>query len=106
MKRQNQIQMKQFGSIIVLFISVLGSAQNYKGENTNVKQDGLHQIQLSPEVRAAANENLSFFRILDAKKMEVPYVVSNFNGEATKYNTFKIISKESIKDSITSFKNF
>ncbi|NHN27675.1 hypothetical protein FIA58_018495 [Flavobacterium jejuense] len=94
--------MKQFSSLILVFISFLGFAQNYKGEIRNIKEEGLHQIQLSPEVRAAANENLDFLRLFDVNKKEVPYVISNFKGESTRYNAFQIISKNSIKDSITS----
>ena len=102
MKRQNQIQMKQFSSVVLVFISFLGWTQNYKGAIKNIKEDGLHQIQLAPEVRAAAHENLDFFRIIDANKREVPYVISTFNGESTRYNAFQIVSKKNIKDSITS----
>lgn len=94
--------MKKFSSLVVLFISFFGLSQNYKGEITNIKEEGLHQIQLSPELRAAAAENFEFLRIFDANKTEVSYVISNFKGESSQYNPFKIISKKSIKDSITS----
>ncbi|KIX20846.1 hypothetical protein SY27_13295 [Flavobacterium sp. 316] len=103
MNNQNQIQMKKFSSLVVLmFVSFFGLAQNYKGEIKNIKQEGLHQVQLSPEVRAIANENLDFLRIFDANKSEVPYVIANFKEESVQYNSFKIISKRSIKDSVTS----
>lgn len=99
---QNQIQMKKLSSLFIVLISFFGFAQNYKGKIANVQHDGLHQVQLSPEVRAAANENLDFLRIFDANKTEVPYVINAFKEESTRYNPFKIISKNSIKDSITS----
>jgi len=99
---QNQIQMKKFSSLFIVLVSFFGFAQNYKGKIANVQQDALHQVQLSPEVRAAANENLDFLRIFDVNKTEVPYVINAFKEESTRYNSFKIISKNSIKDSITS----
>jgi hypothetical protein len=102
MKLQNQVQMKKFSSLFLLFVSFFGSAQNYKGEITNIKEDGLHQIIISPEVRAAANENLDYFRILNSKKQQVPYVNKvATREESPKYNSFKIESKTTIKDSIT-----
>lgn len=103
MKLQNQVQMKKFSSLGVLFISFLGLAQNYKGEITNVKEDGLYKILLSPEVRAVANENLDYFRIFDIKKKQVPYAREyQTYQESPRYNPFKVVSKNSIKDSITS----
>ncbi|HJR99349.1 MAG TPA: hypothetical protein VJ780_00325 [Flavobacterium sp.] len=94
--------MKKFSSLFIVLVSFFGFAQNYKGKIANVQQDGLHQVQLSPEVRAAANENLDFLRIFDANKTEVPYVINVFKEESIRYNSFKIISKNSIEDSITS----
>lgn len=103
MKLQNQVQMKKFSSLVVLFISFLGLAQNYKGEITNVKEDGLYKILLSPEVTAVANENLDYFRIFDTKKKQVPYAREHQTyQESPRYNPFKVVSKKSIKDSITS----
>ncbi len=95
--------MKKFSSLVVLFISFLGLAQNYKGEITNVKKASLHKILLSSEVRAAANENLDYFRIFDAKRQQVPYAREyQTYQESPRYNPFKVVSKNSIKDSITS----
>ena len=95
--------MKKFNSIIFFFIVSIGFAQNYKGTINNSKENGLHKIVLTPEVRAAANENLDYFRIVDANKKEVPYVVIyNSEEETSKYISFDIISKEVIKDSVTS----
>lgn len=95
--------MKKFNSVLFLFIVSIGFAQNYKGTINNSKENGLHKIVLAPEVRAAANENLDYFRIIDANKKEVPYVVIyNSEKETSKYISFDIISKEVIKDSVTS----
>ncbi|MBF03318.1 MAG: hypothetical protein CMP76_08485 [Flavobacterium sp.] len=101
MSNQNQMQMKKWISLVLLFVSFWGWSQNYKAEIKNIQEDGFHQIQLSSEIRAVANENLAFLRILDTTKKEVPYVISNFKGESENYISFKILSKNSIKDSIT-----
>lgn len=101
MSNQNQMQMKTWISLVLLFVTFWGWSQNYKAEIKNIQEDGFHQIQLSPEIRAVANENLAFLRILDTTKKEVPYVISNFKGESENYISFKILSKNSIKDSIT-----
>lgn len=101
MSNQNQMQMKKWISLVLLFVSFWGWSQNYKAEIKNIQEDGFHQIQLSSEIRAVANENLAFLRILDTNKKEVPYVISNFKGESENYISFKILSKNSIKDSIT-----
>lgn len=103
MKLQNQVQMKKFSSLVLVFVSLFGFSQNYNGEITNVKAEGLHQILISPEVRAVANENLDYFRIFDNKKQQVPYTrVFETYQESPRYNPFKIESKNTIKDSITS----
>jgi hypothetical protein len=103
MKLQKPIQMKKLNSIIFFFIVSIGFAQNYKGAIQNIKQNGLHKIVLTPEIRAAANENLDYFRIFDKDKKEVPYVVIyNSEEETSKYISFDVVSKEIIKDSVTS----
>jgi hypothetical protein len=103
MKLQKPIQMKKYTSIILFFIVCVGFAQNYKGTIQNIEQNGLHKIILLPEVRAAANENLDYFRIVDSNKKEIPYVVIyNSDNKSSKFISFDIISKEIIKDSVTS----
>ncbi|VXB44960.1 conserved hypothetical protein [Flavobacterium sp. 9AF] len=94
--------MKKWISSVVLVVSVFGWSQNYKGEIKNIQTNSLYQIELTPEIRAAAQEDLRYFRIFDTNKSEVPYVISNYNGESERYISFKIISKKSIRDSITS----
>ncbi|WP_130736651.1 hypothetical protein [Flavobacterium sp. J27] len=94
--------MKKWISSVVLVGSFLGWSQNYKGEIKNIQSDSLYQIQLAPEIRAVSHEDLRYFRIFDTNKKEVPYVISNYNGESERYTSFKIVSKKSIKDSITS----
>ncbi len=102
MNNQNRMQMKKWISSVVLVGSFLGWSQNYKGEIKNIQSDSLYQIQLAPEIRAVSHEDLRYFRIFDTNKKEVPYVISNYNGESERYTSFKIVSKKSIKDSITS----
>lgn len=94
--------MKKWISSIVLVVSFLGWSQNYEGEIKNIQTNSLYQIELTPEIRAVSQEDLCYFRIFDTNKKEVPYVVSYYNGESERYTSFKIISKKSIKDSITS----
>lgn len=102
MNNQNRVPMKKWISSVVLVVSFLGWSQNYKGEIKNIQTNSLYQIELTPEIRAVSQEDLCYFRIFDTNKKEVPYVVSNYNGESERYTSFKIISKKSIKDSITS----
>ena len=102
MNNQNRVPMKKWISSIVLVVSFLGWSQNYEGEIKNIQTNSLYQIELTPEIRAVSQEDLCYFRIFDTNKKEVPYVVSNYNGESERYTSFKIISKKSIKDSITS----
>lgn len=102
MNNQNRVPMKKWISSIVLVVSFLGWSQNYEGEIKNIQTNSLYQIELTPEIRAVSQEDLCYFRIFDTNKKEVPYVVSYYNGESERYTSFKIISKKSIKDSITS----
>jgi hypothetical protein len=103
MKHQNQNQMKKFSSIVVMFVSFFGFTQNYKGAIQKIKEDGLHQIVINPEIRASANENLGFLRIKDGKQNEVPYVIAFDSDKSwSTYVPFEIVSRNIIKDSITS----
>ncbi|NJM78556.1 MAG: hypothetical protein HC854_01030 [Flavobacterium sp.] len=95
--------MKKFSSLILFFSAFFGLAQNYKGEIKNIKEEGLHQILISPEVRAVAHENLDYFRIFDSNKTEVPYVIYDNSYNIKRYYAkSKILSKTILKDSLTS----
>lgn len=90
--------------IVLVFICSFGFAQSYKGSIENVKENGFHKIEISSEIRAASQDNLDYFRILDKDKNEVPYVVfTNSNRSSSLFEKLEIINKFSIKDSISDF---
>ncbi len=94
--------MKKTASLFLIILSFFGYSQNYKGQINAVKQTGLHQIVISPEVRAFAKEDLRYFRIVDSKNNQIPYTFLTSKLQIQKYSPFQIISKNSIADSITS----
>jgi hypothetical protein len=95
--------MKKYSFIIVFFIALVSFSQNYTGNLTPLLKDGVHSLMLTPEMRAAANDNFSFLRVIDAQKNEVPYVlIYNTDKRFSIFKPIKIVSKETLKDSITS----
>lgn len=94
--------MKKLYSVLLICVSFIGLSQNFKGEIKDVKESGLHQITIAPKIRAVSNDDLSYFRILDSKKNQVPYAFASNQTQSESYNQFNILSKESILDSITS----
>ena len=96
--------MKSNYLIALLFFITFGFAQSHKGTIENIKEDGFHKILIHSEVRSASQDNLEYFRILDKKKNEVPYVVyANSNRNSLLFQKLEIINKAAIKDSISSF---
>lgn len=93
---------KIFSLLILLFISQIAFSQQFSGKINAVSQSGLHQIQLSPEVRSAAKNNIDFVRILDSKKNEVPYVFFNGKTNNSQLENFVIISKKAVHNVATS----
>ncbi len=94
--------MKKYSFLIVLFIGFTSFSQNYKGALNGVKEDGLHKIMLTPEVRSASKNNFNFIRIKDNENKEVPYVLKYHSDQL--FSTFlpiKIVSNKRIKDSVT-----
>ncbi len=69
-----------------------------------VKENGLHKIILPAEIRSFSNEDLSDFRIIDAKGTEVPYyILQENNGTmSSSFSEFKVISKTIIPKKKTS----
>ncbi len=95
-------RMKKYSFLIVLFIGFTSFGQNYKGALNSVKEDGLHKIMLTPEVRSASKNNFSFIRIKDSENKEIPYVLKYHSDQL--FSTFlpiKIVSNKRIKDSVT-----
>ena len=99
---QKQIPMKKIVSLIVILVSFSGYSQNFKGEINDVKQSGLNQITIAPEIRAVAKNDLRFLRIVDRANNQVPYVIVDGRNSKESYQPFAIISKENLPDSITS----
>lgn len=98
---QNQILMNKTFCIFVLLLSFFGYSQNYKGKISDVKVSGLNQITVDSKIRAVAKNDLRFLRILDAKNNQVPYAFVTRQNQSESYSLFKIVSKISIQDSIT-----
>ncbi len=94
--------MKKITSILLLCVSVVGFGQNFSGELTPAEQTGLHQIIITPKIRAVAKNDLRYLRIFDSKNQQVPYAFATHNRESENYSQFTIVSKNSIADSITS----
>ena len=95
-------KMKKYSFLIILFIGFTSFSQNYKGALNVVKEDGLHKIMLTPEVRSASKNNFNFIRIKDNENKEVPYVLKYHSDQL--FSTFlpiKIVSNKRIKDSVT-----
>ena len=54
---KKQIPMKKIVSTLLILVSFFGYSQNYKGEINDVKQSGLNQITIDPNIRADAKDN-------------------------------------------------
>jgi len=94
--------MKKYSFLIVLFIGFTSFSQNYKGTLNGVKEDGLHKIMLTPEVRSASKNNFNFIRIKDNENKEVPYVLKYHSDQLfSTFSPIKIVSNKRIKDSVT-----
>ena len=88
MKRNNFL-------ILLLAINSLFAQQNTTAKIKAVNENGLHKIILPAEIRSFSKENLSDFRIYDAKQNEVPYFVVQDKNQATAsgFSEFKLVSK-------------
>lgn len=94
---------KQLLNIFLLLSTATIVSQNFKGTVSEIKQNGFHKILLSPEVRSASLSNINYFRILDSKKKEVPYIL--LNDESTmqsSYMPFHFEAVNNAKDSVSS----
>ena len=88
--------MKLNNFLILLFLTNLSFAQHKTTAKIEmVANDGLHKMVLPPALRSFSKEDLSDFRIFDAKGNEVPYFIIQ-NEKETFSNTFEeysILSK-------------
>ncbi len=91
--------MKIYKLIAILLMANAGIAQNLTTAKLDkVAKNGLHRIVLPTTLRSISKEDLSDFRILDAKGNEVPYFYKNENETkiTDDYIAYKIISEISI----------
>ncbi|MFV0571647.1 MAG: hypothetical protein ACK5M1_04330 [Xanthomarina gelatinilytica] len=87
---------------VVLFVYSFGFAQNYKGKLDQVSESGFYEVLLSPNVCSAMQNNIDYFRIIDANQNEVPYVqIQRIETTELQHESLEIIGKNSIKDSLT-----
>ena len=90
-------------TIFIVLFCALGFAQTHTGKLGVITADGLHKIELSSNLRSAANDNFDHFRILDASGNEVPYVLLNYQSQwLREFVPMEIASKTILKDSVTS----
>jgi hypothetical protein len=95
--------MKKYNFLVAFFTVFVSFSQNYMGDLDSIKKEGLHLLLLTTEIRSATNENFNFLRIKDANKNEVPYVlIVDSDRTLSTFKSLKIISKQAIKDSVTS----
>jgi hypothetical protein len=93
----NPMKLNKF-IILLLSINGLFAQQNTTAKIKSVNENGLHIITLPAEIRSFSKEDLSDFRIYDAKNKEVPYFVIPTTSQAklNSLSEFKIISKNTI----------
>lgn len=93
----NPMKLNKF-IILLLSINGLFAQQNTTAKIKSVNENGLHIIILPAEIRSFSKEDLSDFRIYDAKNKEVPYFVIPPTSQAKLNNLseFRIISKNTI----------
>ena len=97
------MKMKKYSFLITLFTVLAGFSQEYTGSLKPLLKDGLHSLMLTPEIRAAANDNFNYLRINDAQKYDVPYVlIYNTDKRFSVFKSLKIESRQTLKDSLTS----
>lgn len=102
MNPANQMIKRIIKLLPVLIGSSVLHAQNYQGKIGNIKENGLHQIVLSPDVIAATHNNTDFIRIFDSKHNETPYIVRNGNFKKSDFRQFPISSRNIIPNVVTS----
>ncbi|GAA4758629.1 hypothetical protein GCM10023230_03320 [Flavobacterium hankyongi] len=76
--------------------------QKYSGTLSEVKQDGLHLVGITPGILSACGGTLDHFRILDKKNNEVPYAKFSKSKDVLNLKTCKILERNSIPNKLTS----
>lgn len=107
MKKQQQQQMKKLTSLLLLILVTTTFAQQkqVEGKIANIQEDGLYKIQVPHLLRSYSREDLSDFRIWDAKGNQVPYFVHTGNKETriSNFSEFTLISKSSLVDTTSTY---
>ena len=96
--------MKMNKFLLLLLFSGLAFGQRTSGTINSVATEGMHKILLTPEIRSAANEDLSDFRIYDGKQNEVPYFLAGRMVQVLKgFEDYPIVEKNSVPKKSTSY---
>ena len=87
--------MKLNNFFILLFLNNLSFGQfQTTGKIKEVKENGFHEIVLSPEIRSYSKQDLGDIRIFNAKGNEIPYFIkSNSEALLNSFEEYNIISK-------------
>lgn len=89
--------------ILLFFVNLSFAQQITTAKIKNVGKSGLHRIILPSEIRSFSKENLSDFRIFDAKGIEVPYFTFQENDQMVyHFEEYAIVSKTVIPKKNTS----
>ncbi|WP_185964842.1 DUF3999 family protein [Flavobacterium franklandianum] len=95
----------KLNKFIVILLAANGLLAQHKttAKIETVKENGLHKIVLTAEMRSFSQEELSDFRIVEANGMEVPYYILPGNNEtnSSSFSECKILSKTTIPKSKT-----
>jgi hypothetical protein len=88
---------KIYGLCFALLWSNMSTAQITKAKIQTVANNGLYKMIVPSEIRSRSKDDLSDFRIFDAKNSEVPYFLIADTGEKTinQFEEFIILSKTS-----------
>lgn len=95
----------KLNKFFILLLTVNFCIAQFKttGKLNEVLENGFHEIKLSPEIRAASQQNLSDIRIFNSKGNEIPYFIQNSTVSASNnFEAYTIISKKTITGKNTS----
>ncbi|MBA0885342.1 hypothetical protein [Flavobacterium undicola] len=92
------MKLNNFLAFLILVTNGILAQSNTTAKINAVAKNGLHKISLAAEIRSFSKEDLSDFRILDGKGIEVPYYILQGNKESTSslFSEFKILSRTAI----------
>ncbi len=93
-----KISNQTIGLLLCLFpLSVVAQSFDYKAQVGPVATSGYHRIELPPDVVGRLNDGLGDLRLYDARKREVPYLLSRNTGvDATAFAAFELLKKTSV----------